>query len=126
MVRLTVLTEEIKRAVANRYLQWGIILDDAIFSSVESHFIQKKGWEIRFIEGENEKGKYVEFYDMNNITGDTHYRVYTDGEIEELEAIAEGFTYDVSVPGDREVKHKEYVENNKRIYEELKEIGLYK
>ena len=50
-------------------------------------------------------------------------RIYQDGVIEDLEAIAESFTYDVSLPGDKEIKHKEYVNNNKKIYDELKKSG---
>lgn len=122
MERLTVLTEEMKRAVANRYLKWGILIDDAVINNDEAHLILKKGWEIRFIQGEN----YLEFYAMNNITGDTHFKVYANGDVEELEAVSESFTYDVSIPGDQDAKRKIYAEKNKIIYDTLKALGLYK
>lgn len=126
MNRFKYVTEEVKRTVANKYLHWKILLSDAMINSDGVHLIKKEGWDIKFIEGENSKGGFLEFYSIKSNRNDEHFRIYVNGDLEELEAIVDGYSYDETVPGDKDSKHTEYTENNKRIYNQLKEIGLYK
>jgi len=125
MNELNNLSEEIKRAFANRFLKYGILIDQAVLNSTCAHIIIYDNWQIKFIEGDNIQGKYLEFYTQRSNHSDTHFRIYQNGYVEELEAVSQGYAYDRTLPGDKEMQHTKYVENNKKIYNSLKEIGLF-
>ncbi len=126
MEKSSVLTEEIKRTFANKFLKWGLLLNYAAVDYAKTHLVKKDSWEIRFIECDDSKGKYLEFYAIHDSFKDTHFRIFDNGEEEELEAIAESYDYDETVPGDKEKKHNEYTNRNRELYKQLKDLGLYK
>lgn len=123
---LEYVNEDIKRAFANKFLKWGLLLEDSVIDSAHAHIIRKKDWEIRFIQSENEKGKYLEFYAISHIHSDEHFRIYQNGIVEMCDVIHEGYSYDPSLPGNKEIQRAEYLENNKKVYEYLKNSGLYR
>lgn len=120
------LTEEIKRSFANKYLKWGLLIDDSVIDSAGVNLIQKESWEIRFIEATDEKGDYLEFYAISSDYSDEHFRIYNDGQIETCATIAEGYSYNESLPGNKAVQRQAYVEKNREIYQYLKTVGLYR
>ncbi len=121
----TILTEEIKRTFANRFLKWGLLLNATLDSS-KTNLIKKLDWEIRFVDGSNDVGKYLQFYAINDNMQDSHFRIFENGDVEELEAIAESYDFDETIPGDKEKKHHEYTDRNRAIYIKLRALGLYK
>lgn len=125
MYRLDNLNEAIKRTFANRFLKWGILLDHAVINSQSVYVIQQEDWQIKFIESNDDKGGYLEFYTSSKKYGDTHFRIYESGELMELEALKENYLYDENIPGSKEASHEVYVSENKKIYEYLKSVGLY-
>ncbi len=125
-MKLNNLTEEIKRSFAGKYLKWGLLLEDSVINSASTHVINKEKWEIRFIENEDKMGKYLEFYAISSDYPDEHFRIYDDGTIQSCDTILEGYSYNESLPGSKEIQREAYIENNRKVYEYLKETGLYR
>jgi len=125
-MKLMNLSEEIKRSFANKYLRWGLLLDDSVIDSAGVNVIKKDDWEIRYIESSDENGNYLEFYAISSEYSDEHFRIYSNGDINTFEAISEGYSYNESLPGNKEVQRQAYVEKNKQVYKYLKEVGLYR
>lgn len=125
-MNLNYITEDIKRSFANHFLKWQLLLEDAVIDGMNTHVIKKEEWEIRFIENENADGKYLEFYAISSMYSDSHFRIYQNGVIEELDVILEHYSYDETLPGNKEIQKEEYLEQNKVVYEYLKENGLYR
>ena len=125
-MKLNNLTEEIKRSFAGKYLKWGLLLEDSVINSASTHVIRKENFEIRFVENEDNEGKYLEFYAISSEHADEHYRIYDDGSIKSCDTILEGYSYDESLPGSKEIQREAYIENNRKVYDYLKETGLYR
>lgn len=125
-MKLNNVTEDIRRSFANHFLKWQLLLDDAVIDSMNTYVIKKDAWEIRFIENQNDDGKYIELYAISPDYSDSHLRIYQNGVIEELDIIMEHYSYDESLPGNKEIQKEAYVEQNKLVYKYLKETGLYR
>lgn len=119
-------SEIVKRSFANKYLKWGLLLDDAVIDSVGAHVINKDEWEIRFIEASDSKGAYLEFYAISSTYPDEHFKLYQDGLIVTCDTIAEGYSYNESLPGNKETQREAYIKNNRKVYDYLKDTGLYR
>lgn len=124
MINTIQFSEETRRSFANRFLKWGIMLREAVIDRASIHVIAKEDWHIKFIEGENAEGKYLEFYTTHPTLHDTHFRIYDNGQEEELEALTDGYDYNEALPGDKRLQRQTFVENNKKVYEQLKNVGL--
>ena len=118
--------EDVKRAFANRFLKWGLLLEDCVIDSANTYVINKQSWEIRFIKDLDNRGKYLEFYCISSEFSDEHFKIYEDGSIEECEIIKAQYPFDPSLPGDKEIARKKYLDENKVVYDYLKEKGLYR
>ncbi|MCH4888044.1 DUF247 domain-containing protein [Acidaminobacter sp. JC074] len=118
--------EDVKRAFANRFLKWGLLLEDCVIDSSNSHVIKKDAWEIRFIEDTNDRGNYLEFYCISHEFSDEHFKIYEDGTIEECDIIKAQYAFDPTLPGDKEIARDLYLKENQVVYEYLKEKGLYR
>ena len=125
-MHLNYVTEEIKRSFANKYLKWSLLLEDAVIDSAKAHVINTDEFEIRFVESLDDQGKYLEFYVIGHYHSDEHFKIYQDGHIEEGDIILEGYSYNESLPGSREKQRQEYFENNRKVYDYLKNTGLYR
>lgn len=121
----THISEEVRRVFANRFLKWGILLRDAVIDSSEAHVILKEDWEIKYVQSENAQGKFYEFYGKHINKHDTHFRIYENGVVEELEVLTDGYDYNPSIPGDKKSQREAFIENNKKVFESLKSIGLH-
>ena len=116
--------EAVKRTFANHYLKWGIMLSDVVIDASQCPVINKSGWEIKFVEGEDNKGKYYEFYATHRQKHDQHFIIYENGDEVTLDALTEGFDYNPSIAGSHEEQKALFVESNREIYKHLKEVGL--
>jgi len=52
-------------------------------------------------------------------------RIYGSGRTQELDAIWEAYAWDPKTPGDEDRARRRYLDHNRRIAAELKELGLY-
>ena len=125
-MKLDYVTENIKRSFANHFLKWKLLIEDAVIDSMGTYVINKDDWEIRFVEGDNGDGNYLELYAISSKYSDCHIRIYQNGAVEELDVILEHYSYDETLAGNKELQKKEYLEQNKVVYEYLKETGLYR
>lgn len=125
MDRLNYLNENIKRAFANRFLKWGILLNEAVLGRENYYQINHQDWQIRFIESLDSEGGYLEFYTMNKLVGDTHFRIYANGNVVELQALRENYLSGETIPGRKKLLKEIYVEENKKIFDDLKLKGLF-
>lgn len=119
------LTEEMRRTFANRFLKWEVLLREAVINGGGTHEINKGGWHIIYVEGQDDQGHYLEFYAKHPDQHDTHFRIYQNGEMKELEALLEGYDYDPALPGDQFAQRNEFIEKNRKIFLELKLAGLH-
>lgn len=125
MHRLNYLNEEIKRAFANRFLKWSILLNEAVLGAHNYYEINHEGWQIRFVESRDEQGGFLEFYTMHKNYGDTHFRIYDSGSVVELEALRENYLKHDDIPGREPQLREIYLEENRKIFHDLKDIGLF-
>lgn len=49
--------------------------------------IAKQGWTIKFLFGEDAKGKFLDYYASHRMTNDRHVRIRSDGSEEILPAL---------------------------------------
>lgn len=125
-MKLMNVNEEIRRAFANKYLKWGILLEDSLIDSAGAHVINKKEWEIRFIECNDEDGLCLEFYAISPEHPDEHFKIYQSGDMKTCETIKDGYSYNEYLPEQEKVEKQAFIEKNKKIYEYLKDTGLYR
>lgn len=119
------ISEEIRRTFANRFLKWGILLRDSVINGASTHVINKADWQIKFIQGINEEGSYLEFYGKHPEHHDLHFKIFENGDEILLEALTDGYNYNPALPGDRVVQREQFVKDNKEVYEKLKALGLH-
>ena len=115
----------IAQTFAESFATWDIALPEGAVERGEPGLIRKAGWTIRYIFGADEEGSYLEYYATHRMTNDTRIRIYGSGRTKALDAIWELYMWDPKVPGDEERAQQEYHDHNRRIAEELKELGLY-
>jgi hypothetical protein len=84
--------------------------------------IRKNSWNIDYIFGQDENGKYLEYYTMNRFTNDHHERIYENGERAELPARYDWIFYGGNLT--REEAEKKYHEHNRKVDEYLDKMGL--
>lgn len=118
------IAEVVKRSFANRFLKWEILIDEAVINGAKAHVINKAGWHIKFVKGNNEQGHYYEFYAQHPSITDMHFRIYDSGFEEELEILTDGYDYNPSLPGDQTLQRESFIASNRKVYESLKAAGL--
>ena len=78
---------------------------------------------IRYVFGENERGRYLEYYSFHRIWGDSHRRIYGAGDVESLDTLETMRVVDPDPATDRK-NVEEQNERNRRLLEELDAKGL--
>lgn len=115
---------EIDRKFVEYFANWDIHLPPGAEAAMRRGSIHKAGWAINYIFGDDEE-RYVEFYASHRMTNDRRHRIYASGRVETLDAIQEMYMYDPKVAGSEEQSKRKYLEDNQRIAEELRQLGLY-
>ena len=110
---------------AESFSAWGIALPEGALERGEPGLIRHAGWTIRYILGADDNGSYLEYYATHRMTSDTRIRIYGSGRTTELDAIWESFMFDAKKPGDEDRARQKYQAHNRRIAEELRQLGLY-
>ena len=73
------------------FAKWGIGLPANAEERFPKGTIICRGWDIKFIFGEDEEGKYLDFYACNRMTNDRHWRLRDNGDGEPLPALPDVF-----------------------------------
>jgi hypothetical protein len=118
------ISDNVHRTFANRFLKWGILLNEAVINAASAHVINKDKWKIKFVQGQDDQGHYLEFYAIHPDKADSHFKIYESGDVTELPALTEDYDCNPSLPGQCSIERESFIEKNKEIYESLKRVGL--
>lgn len=106
---------KIKQVFEADFFHWGIQLAAEKLALNARGKIQEMGWTIEYLVSTDEKGTYLDYYATHRMTSDGHKRIYADGSVQFLPALAELY-----VMG----KEEEFIRNNQEIREMLKRKGF--
>ena len=110
-----VIATPISEIFSDYFSNWDISLPPSAEAAMGRGSIYKAGWNIQYrFDSENER--VLEFYATHRMTDDRRLRIYESGKTEDRPAIQ---TF--MIVG----KEEEYREHNRRVVEELRELGLY-
>lgn len=116
---------KISEELACYFANWDINLPAGSEAAGSRGAIFKAGWNIHYLFGQEDGERYIEFYAVHRMTNDRRHRIYESGRIEELETIQQLFIYDPKVEGSKEESERHCHEHNRRVAEELQDVGLY-
>ena len=107
-----------------RHPEWGIEIQPPP-EGPSSGAVRQPGGSglIRYVFGENERGRYLEYYSFHRIWGDSHRRIYGAGDVESLDTLETMRVVDPDPATDRK-NVEEQNERNRRLLEELDAKGL--
>jgi hypothetical protein len=114
----------IESIFATYFESWHIRLPEGAVEERARGTIQQEGWTIRYVFGEEDRERYLEFYAVHRMTNDRRHRIYDSGRMESLDAIESLVVSNPDVPGDEERARRENREHNRRVVEELDRLGL--
>jgi hypothetical protein len=78
---------------------------------------------IRYVFGDNERGRFLEYYSFHRIWGDSHARIYAAGEVESLDTLETTLMVTDDPTEDRrqrDLLHR----RNQRLMADLEQAGL--
>ena len=70
--------------------RWGITLPPDAEQRCSRGTIVSQGWTIKYCFGEDQDGKYLDYYAAHRMTNDTHTRIRANGDAESLPAYPDG------------------------------------
>jgi hypothetical protein len=115
----------IEEIFAKRFKNWNITLPKEKLKNCEDGFIHEAGWLIQYCFGKNENGKYLDYYAAHRMTDDTHRRIYEDGNVESLPALA-SMHLTSEDPDEAKRLEDDYFERNRIIANNLAKKGFDK
>jgi hypothetical protein len=78
---------------------------------------------IRYVFGNDERGRFLEYYSFHRIWGDSHRRIYATGDIEGLDTL--GTSYVTTGDPEKDGAARDQLHAfNQRLLAELEEAGL--
>lgn len=104
------------------YEKYGIKLPEGAVEKMQKGKIKENPWNIYFVFGEDNKGKYIQYYATNRFTNDGHMRIYENGETVELPAYWDMIFYGGNTTF--EEAEKKNMEHNEIVLEMLKKDGI--
>ncbi|MBU8921649.1 MAG: hypothetical protein KOO63_07495 [Bacteroidales bacterium] len=113
----------IKLLFAKSFANWDIILPEDDLAKRGRGKICKAGWAIWYLFGSDNNGEYLDYYSAHRMTGDSHVRIYDDGQTEHLESILEFCLCSDDPKEDALLKEEQHMENQ-RIVELLEAKGF--
>ena len=113
--------DNIDRIFAESFASWNIQLPLDATTLRRPGRINKAGWSISYVFGED----YLDYYAEHRMTNPRHVRIYADGRVEGLEAPRDGYV----IPGDADEAterqaREDYYAYNRRVHAELRAKGL--
>lgn len=107
------------------FQHWNISLPpDSVTARAPGHIFEH-GWHIGYLWGAENGDEYLEVLAQHRMTDDRHFRVFASGRVEDLPAPAQFYGYGPNATDEEKVQaEREYVEHNRRIHTELRDLGL--
>ena len=117
--------QKIAEIFNQRFQTWNIVLPPEALETRERGALQNAGWSIQYLFGEDEKGKYLDYYATHRMTNDNHVRIYEHGEVVRLEEPLEFMVFPAnSTEEEQEKIRQDYYTKNRQIYDELSKKGF--
>lgn len=89
---LNVTLEDVRQQLIKSFSTWHIdFFEQSFIDKQYTHIKQLCGWHIYYQFGADDIGEYVEVYATHRMTGDSHYKVYTNEK--RIHCPAYGTTY---------------------------------
>ncbi|MCK9593292.1 MAG: hypothetical protein M0Q91_14910 [Methanoregula sp.] len=79
---------------------------------------------IMFVFGNEGEREYLEYYSHHRIGGDSHVRIYSDGERISQPELSSIVCYNPDIPGDFEKENAEMEREYRETYDDLAKKGL--
>lgn len=80
---------------------------------------------IFYIFGEEEGREYLEYYAHHRIGGDSHEKIYDDGESVSLPDLESMIVYNPDIPGDKERQEVKNAEEYQKTLDDLNDKGMF-
>ena len=116
--------EQLRQRFNRAFAEWGIELPSNALPPGVVRLIVQRGWTIwtRFDIGDEDGRMRLDYYAMHRMTGDSHVRMYADGEEESLPTMAESWVFPqgASVAEEKEA-HDNYLAHNQEVEKLLEE-----
>lgn len=106
---------KIKQMFDATFATWEIRLAPEALRADARGRIEQAGWTIEFLVSADDKGTYLDYYATHRMTNDRHQRIYADGSVVDLPALAE-----ICLRGEEEAFKK----RNQQVGEMLKAKGF--
>lgn len=100
----------IARTFADTFAHWNLTLPGDNLEGRTPGFIARLGWLIQFRFGEDDRGRYLDYYAAHRMTDDSHVRIREDGTCEDLPSIR-GFYCYAGPEGEEAARRKSAAEN---------------
>ena len=110
---------KIKECFDEKFQNWQIALPSEDLQQRTRGSIQKNGWTINYLFGQEDGKEYLEYFASHRMTNDTLNRIYEDGS----EALL-GYCQEFYLAGNQSAE-QEYLEHNRKFYQEAEDKGLY-
>jgi hypothetical protein len=105
------------------FAHWGIALRPEDVDARRRGKIVGGGWAIWYLFGEDDRGRYLDYYASHRMTDDRHLRLREEGPAEHLPTI-QTFRIGSKDPEEDARLKAEYFEHNHRVGRMLKEKGF--
>ena len=111
----------IEAAFTDIFATWDIRLPPVAVTLRQPGKINKRGWAIRYVFGED----HLDFYADHRMTNPRHVRIHSDGQIKHLEAPREMYSIPRNADERTRLQAKEdFYAYNRGVYAKLEAKGL--
>jgi hypothetical protein len=118
------MTDVIALKFAETFEHWGFTIPRHHLERRTPGFISRKGWLVQYCFGEDERGRYLDYYGAHRMTDDWHVRIRADGTTEDLPSLGGGYFY--ARPEDEKEARRKAAERNRAVAQALVDKGFTK
>jgi hypothetical protein len=114
--------DEIRQSFARYFQAFGLELPDPL---PPRGYVGGKGWSVRYAVLPDENGQpCLEFVANHRMTNSRHERILSTGEVIGFPGFEHDYSYNPSVPGDKEAAEARMKAHNDAVAEDLRSKGL--
>ena len=106
-----------------RFGRWSITFPAEQLAERRRGSIRQEGWNIQYLFGTDERGEYLDYYAAHRMTDDSHVRLRSSGEAEELPAI-EGWCVTSDDPTEARARENAHLGRNREVVTILEAKGF--
>ncbi|HEX2294085.1 MAG TPA: hypothetical protein VHN37_02120 [Actinomycetota bacterium] len=112
------------RKLVEMHPGWDLEIEES-HGPLRSGYVRQRGGSglVRYVVGEDDRGRFLEFYSFHRIWGDLHARIRADGTVEDLDVLETAVATTGDPAEDRRLAEAQN-RRNRRLLKELDEAGL--